>query len=273
MINNSSLKKWHRITAKSIDAQFLHEMQHGLNCSPFEAQIIVEKVHEHYEPLWDVFLSAQPGQIRVVVIDIDVPAGAALKESKQKTVTVTLIDNQNDANIREAQDVPALRQHRICRICEEAFQQGGLFTIEDISLLFNCGIRTIVNDLNALRSQEIMPALRSNVKDIGRAITHRKKIVTLWLKGKEYSDIAFTTKHSVQSVANYVGKYKRVVALLKSGFDINTTAFLTRLSPALATKFQEIYESSQPVEHRQKELEDFLKKSHATRSLRDQRGR
>ena len=111
------------------------------------------------------------------------------------------------------------------RVCEEAFQQGGLLTLEDLALLFNCGLRTLVGDLAALRQQELVPPLRSTVKDIGRAVTHRCQIVSLWLEGQEYSDIARHTHHSVSAVAQYVEKFKRSVSLLDSGFDVATTAF------------------------------------------------
>jgi len=34
-----------------------------------------------------------------------------------------------------------------------------LLTLEDLANIFNCGVRTLVNDLAALRKQNIMPAL------------------------------------------------------------------------------------------------------------------
>ncbi len=52
MINNTNYAHWDRLKAKSFDAQFTHEMVTGLNCSPFEAEAIVEKVHEVYSPVW-----------------------------------------------------------------------------------------------------------------------------------------------------------------------------------------------------------------------------
>ena len=45
MINNSSATKWDRLSHKQLDRQFVHEMVHGLQCSPFEAQAILEAVY------------------------------------------------------------------------------------------------------------------------------------------------------------------------------------------------------------------------------------
>jgi hypothetical protein len=146
-------------------------------------------------------------------------------------------------------------------MCQEAFQQGGLLTLEDLANLFNCGVRTLVNDLADLRKEKIVPALRSTTKDMGRAITHRRLIVTLWLQGFEYSEIARKASHSVDSVANYVDKFKRCVALFASGFDVDTVALMAKLSTPLTKEFQRIHSDIQGVPHRLRELEEFLKKN------------
>ena len=263
VINNTSLQRWDRINAKSIDTQFMTAMQRGLNCSPFEAQIMVEKVHELYGPLFDSSTTVQPGQIQVMVVDAAVPPSVALSQAAQKLVTLTLLDKDEDNQIQLRQSIPALRQRRVMRVAEEAFQQGGLLTLEDLALLFNCGLRTLVGDLAALRQQDLVPPLRSTVKDIGRALTHRRLIVSLWLEGKEYSDIAFQAHHSVSSVANYVEKFKRCVTLLQHGFDPTTTAFLSRLSTPVVEQFRQLHQAAKPAAHRQQELLAFLKKSQA----------
>jgi hypothetical protein len=261
LINNTSLQRWERISAKSIDTQFMTAMQRGLNCSPFEAQIMVEKVHELYGPWFDNSTTVQPGQIQLMVVDASVPPGVSLSQSAQKLVTLTLLDKNEDSQIQQKQSIPALRQRRLMRVAEEAFQQGGLLTLEDLALFFNCGLRTLVGDLAALRHRDLVPPLRSTVKDIGRALTHRRLIVSLWLEGKEYSDIALRAHHSVSSVANYVEKFKRCVALLRHGFDASTTAFLARLSIPLVEQFRQLQQGLKTASHRQRELDEFLKKS------------
>ena len=61
MINNTSFAHWSRLQAKSLDAQFKNEMVAGLNCSPFEAEVIVEKVHEVFTPLLETSQGLKPG--------------------------------------------------------------------------------------------------------------------------------------------------------------------------------------------------------------------
>jgi len=261
MINNTSLTHWNRLQAKSLDAQFMNEMITGLNCSPFEAEVIVEKVHEVYTPLLDSSEALKPGQIQITVVDAAVAPNVPLAKARQRLVTLTLYAGKEDIETRRKGSVPALRQKRLYRMCQEAFQQGGLLTLEDLANLFNCGVRTLVNDLAALRKQKIVPPLRSTVKDMGRAITHRRLIVTLWLQGFEYSEIARKTCHSVDSVASYVDKFKRCAALFSSGFDLHTVALMVKLSTALTQEFQHIHSHMKAVPHRLRELESFLKKN------------
>jgi hypothetical protein len=262
MINNTDLTHWSRLQAKTLDAQFMTEMISGLNCSPFEAESIIAKVHEIYTPLLETSQALKPGQIRVMVIDASVAPNIPLAKAKQRLVALTLHAGPEDIELRKRGSVPVLRQKRLVRMCQEAFQQGGLLTLEDLANLFNCGVRTLVNDLAALRKEKIVPPLRSTIKDMGRAITHRRLIITLWLQGFEYSEIARKACHSIDSVANYVDKFKRCAALFASGFDVHTVALMVKLSTPLTQEFQRIHADMQGVPHRLRELEAFLKKNH-----------
>jgi hypothetical protein len=236
----------------------------GMNCSPFEAEAIRETVHTVYSPLMESTDAIKPGQLRLSVIAATVAPNIPLAHAQQCLVTITLDAGEADRLIRHQGGSIALRRHRFVRICDEAFQQGGLFTLEAIADLFNCAVRTMVTDFAAVRAAGIMPPLRSTVKDMGRAITHRRLIVEKWLAGSEYTDIARATYHSVSSVANYVEKFKRVAALLQTEFDLETIAVIARLSPALVHAFQQLVMEAQPVPHRQEELDALTKKKSAS---------
>lgn len=261
MINNSSLKKWHRLAEKQLDQQFVHEIVHGMGCSPFEASAILDTVYRVYSPYFDTSGTLLPGQILFQVVSVETSANRPLAEAKQLTVTLTLDAGPEDLDVRQNQGLQALRRHRMQRICVEAFQQGGLLTIEDLAnRLFNCGQRTLSRDLEVFRKQGIVLPLRSTIKDMGRSITHRSLIIQQWLKGLEYSEIARNTHHGIPSVQNYVSKFKRIVALAKEGYDINTISFLVKLSASLVQTYYEIYRKEQIIPHRRSELESFLKK-------------
>jgi len=262
MVNNSSLQKWNRLAEKQLDTQFINEIISGLQCSPFEARAIVDSVYRIYAPYFQTNGSIKPGQILFQLLSIDNKASVALAESKQITVTLTFDDPIEDLKIREKEGVIGLRRYRMQRVCNEAFQQGGLLTVEDLAnRLFNCGERTICRDIKHLRESNIILPLRSTIKDMGRTISHRSLIIKHWLKGREYSEISRDTFHSVTSVRNYVDKFKRVVALSEENYDVNTIAFLVKLSSPLVEEYFHLYKKYPVTQHRKKELQEFLKKN------------
>jgi len=264
MINNSSLQKWERLAQKQLNQQFVNEIVQGLQCSPFEANAILDTVYKVYASYFKTTGNLKPGQILFQVISIDTSSNTHLKDSKQTTVTLTLDAGEEDLKIREKEGVVGLRRHRIQRVSHEAFQQGGLLTVEDLAhRLFNCGERTICRDLQYFRNNDIILPLRSTIKDMGRAISHRCIIVKEWLRGKEYSEISRNTHHSVPAIKNYLSKFKRVVSLAEEGFDTHTIAFLVKLSATVVEEYYKLYRTLDILPHRLDELNSFLKKSHS----------
>jgi hypothetical protein len=264
MINNSSLQKWERLTQKQLNQQFVNEIVDGLQCSPFEANAILNTVYKVYSSYFESTGNLKPGQILFQVISIDTSSNTRLKNGKQTTVTLTLDAGEEDLKIREKEGVVGLRRHRIQRVCHEAFQQGGLLTVEDLAnRLFNCGERTICRDLQYFRNNDIILPLRSTIKDMGRAISHRCIIVKEWLRGREYTEISRNTHHSVPAIKNYISKFKRVVSLAEEGFDTHTIAFLVKLSATVVEEYYKLYRTLDILPHRMDELKSFLKKSHS----------
>jgi hypothetical protein len=262
MINNSSLQKWDRLKQKQLDTQFVNTLIQGMNCSQFEAKAIMNAVYDTYQPFFDNSGTMKPGQMLFEVVTVENGAQKKLSECRMISVTLTVDAGEEDLEIRKKEGVAALRRHRLQRIANEAFQQGGVLTVEDIAnRLLNCGERTICRDIKALKELDIILPLRSTIRDMGKSITHRSLIVKEWLLGKEYTEIARRTNHSVEAVANYVDKFKRVICLAKNNYEINTIAFLAKLSPSLAQEYYNLYHALEIVPHRSQEIDELVKKS------------
>jgi hypothetical protein len=262
MINNTSKQVWERLSAKQLDRQFTQHIMAGLNCSAFEAAAVLDAVHEVYAPLFECSPNLRPGQILLPVVSVEAPPGPRLVNSRQLLAVLTLEDLQEDLPVRKAGGVLALRRHRLVRLAHEALQQGGVLTLEDVAYrLFNCGQRTLCRDLKVLRQAGIDVPLRSTIKDMGRTLSHRRLIVELWLGGKEYSQVARDSHHSVASVQNYVEKFKRVALLAQQELDLDTLAFLARLSKPLAQNYLELLKLKKTAaRHRLEELQAGHKK-------------
>jgi len=67
-------------------------------------------------------------------------------------------------------------------------------------------------------------------------------------------------------VQNYVDKFKRTVALVKEGYDINRISFLLRISTSLVEQYVNLYHRLDFAAHREKELSSFLKKFYLKQS-------
>ena len=172
-----------RLDAKSLDNLFRRRIEHGANCSPFVSEAILQTVKEIY-PLDpdDTDRQLGLGQIQLLVVAASEPAGKPLEQCQKVTVRLTLDAAQEDYRTRVAYGVEGLRRARILRLAAEARDQGGLLSYEDFAFrLFNCGVRTIVRDVQALRKRGIDVPTRGQQRDIGPGQTHRVQAVRLYL--------------------------------------------------------------------------------------------
>ena len=258
MINNSRIDQYKRMESKRLDQVFLTRLRHGLGCSPFEADAVLRTHHDVYGALQQ--LDAQPGQFLVSVVSAEAPPQASLEEAQQVLVRLTL-DATGDLDVRRRDGVVGLRRLRLQRMAREAFDQGGLLTVEDLALrLLNCGERTLNRDLADLRAEGIEVPLRSTIKDMGRSVSHRSVIVNRWLRGEEYAAIAKATCHSVRSVQAYVSCFRRIAVLHRKTPEKELVPFLAGVSPTLAREYLEILKTAKMSPHRRKEIDGAAKK-------------
>ena len=147
------------------------------------------------------------------------------------------------------------------RMCTEAYNQGGLITVEDLAYrILNTGERTIVRDLKKIRENGDNPPLRSTIKDMGRTISHKTLIIKNWLKGDELSDLKRKYNHSFSAIENYVNKFKRVVFLSHENKPIEQIAYLLKISIPLAESYLELWQnySENALPHRKNEVLELI---------------
>ena len=158
-----------RLNCKTLDAKFLQEIQQGLNCSPFEAEAVLQVVKEVYFPYVDQETPIPPpGKITLMAVNADEPAGKPVADCQKQTVCLTLQRGQPDDRKFYEQGPAAFRQARIPELCQEALSQGALLTCEDLAYrIFFVSPCTITRDLNILRKADPAVAipLRSTVHD------------------------------------------------------------------------------------------------------------
>jgi len=242
-----------RLAAKTQDQRMINEVVGGTGMSPWEAQIVVEVIREVY---FDTPGNAplRHGQILYTCVKIEAGAGVALTDCPMTSVALSLID-PTDKDVTQADK---LRQYRIGRLCEEAREQGGLLTQEDLSQLLCCDVRTIRRDIRTLKKLDIHIPTRGQQKDIGPTLTHKGVAIRLWLEGKEPQEVARHINHSLRAVERYLNHFARAIYCTGHGFGVLQTAFALGVSLASVHAYLDIHhehKNSEGVRLRLAELE------------------
>jgi len=135
-----------------------------------------------------------------------------------------------------------LRKHKILRMAIEALDQDGLLTQEDLAVLLCSSRRTIRRDIKELKQQGTDVPTRGTLQDIGPGVTHKSKVVKLWLEGYEYTDIERKTGHSGFSVQRYLSGFSKTVRFHNRGYSLPEIRELTDMSERLTEEYLDLYE-------------------------------
>lgn len=244
-VRNPKKEELRRLWSKTLDARLRVTLEQGLNCSPFEAEAVLDAFREVYSP----FLAqeagglAAPGKVTLIAVSADEPAGKSVAECAKQTVSLSVHRGTEDDRLLQQEGAAAFRRHRIPDLCQEALSQGALLTREDLAYrTFFVSPRTISRDLATLRASDssVPIPLRSTVHDIGPMLTHRVQIVRLALSGRTTSEICSIMRHSPEAVANYLSTFTRCAQLAERRMQVGQIAFLLRRGPGLIERYLEL---------------------------------
>lgn len=249
-----------RLLLKNLDQQMKQAAITGAGLNSWEAEELIRIVQEVYFAHPEL-VDISPGQLKYQCVSASEGAGKPLAQCQMVTVVLTLFDEKDlkevpNSNHKQRQQI--IRQRRMQRICDEARDQGGLLTQEDLALLLMCDVKTIQRDVAQLRKEEIAIPTRGQLKDIGPGVTHREWVVRLWLEGKEPVEVARATKHSIASVENYLQKFQRVAYLMRKKFTIHEIALTTGISIRAAEVFCQLDRKSRTLPFYRSRLEEIM---------------
>jgi len=243
-VRNRNREVLERLDAKTLDARFTTEIQQGLNCSPFEAEAVLDVVKEVYFPFLAAEASqAPPGKITLIAVAADEPAGKPVADCLKQTVCLILHRGQIDDHLIHQNGPAAFRQARLLDLCQQALSQGALLTAEDLAYrVFFVTPRTISRDLKVVRQAHpnVLIPMRSTLHDLGPVLTHRTQIVRLALQGKTTSQICQIMHHSPEAVANYLATFTRCAQLAQTKMQVGQIAFLLRRGPSLVRAYLDL---------------------------------
>jgi DNA-binding Lrp family transcriptional regulator len=226
---------------KSSDGEFLYELEHAFELSPKLSEQILITAKECL--LRENILGE--GQIEVNVIGIEERSGKVLEQLEKCKVILTIDAGQADIEALKLYGRIGLRRIKIQRITDEAVEQGGVLSQEDIGKYLSCTKRTVQRDIREIKKRGIEVITRGVLHNIGRGQTHKVKIIGMYLDGKTYSEIKLSTRHSVGAIKRYIESFSKVLMCHKSKiYGRKAISVVTGLSEGLVKQYQDLIRES-----------------------------
>lgn len=232
-----------RLELKTQDQRLKVLAVQGTGLSPWEADVLVDVAREVYfaEPGVGPL---RTGQMRYECVAAGQGAGKPIRECRLVTVVLTLLEGKDDLQLVHRMGQAARRKVLVQRLTEEAREQGGLLSQEDLALLLQSDTRTIRRDIRELREQQgIFVATRGQLQDIGPGVSHKGVAIGQWLEGLEAVEVARRINHTLHAVERYIHTFCRVVFLARKGFHPLQIALTVGISSGGTRTFLDIYEA------------------------------
>lgn len=198
-----------RLRKKTREYEFVDRLEREFEFSPRVSRGVLEVVEEMFFDNREI----GAGQVEYTCVSAVEGPGKRMEEMKKVRVKLTR-ELMSDRDIQARLGDSAMRKVQILRMSEEAYDQEGLLTQEDLGRILGVSSRTIrrdVEDLMSTAEGRLRLYLRGLQRDIGKGISHKVWIVGLYLKWKTYSEIERITGHSVGAIKAYLNDFSRVL--------------------------------------------------------------
>ena len=224
------------LASKSCHRRMTRDLAKNYALSPVEASSLADKIDEFTQTRRDVI---EEGQVLYTAVCKDEPAGKALKDCEMVEVKLTLWNSQELARPGSPEERRRVLVHRLCW---EAFEQGGLLTVEDLAHLLICSTPTVKRIVSCYRKEEVFVPTRGNYRDIGPGTSHKAQAVRLYLKGFLPEEIGRRIGHNIHSVERYLDDFVTVWMGIEDGFSPARLARNTRISEWVIKQYQALAE-------------------------------
>ena len=243
---------------KSSEGEFIWELENSYELSPKLSSSILLTAKECL--LTESFL--KEGQIEVTAIEIEQRAGKIIEKMEKKKVRLTIDNGIEDIEALREYGRINLRQIKIERITEEAIEQGGVLSQEDVAKYLGCTVRTIQRDIAAIKKKGIEVVTRGYLHNIGRGQTHKVKIIGMYLEGMTYSEIKLKARHTTGAIKRYLESFTKVVMAQSRGiYRIKEINVVTGISEALVKQYLELIKESKKDKTRKENLKLLIERS------------
>jgi len=208
----------------------------GRTIIPTIVDDILALVEQYYGPQ----RAQQPSQIVYTAAHetAHLTRGKTMAQTRQQAICLTMIA-PGDAELY-AQGRAALRRARFVRWLQEAKTQGALLCSADRAFLSSLSCSVVEGELRLIEEETgaLLP-LRGTVHDASSKLTHKARIVGLYLQGRLPSEIARMTGHSLEAVESYL-RHFALVRELWPRYGVEQIAHFVQCGPRLVQQYVDL---------------------------------
>ena len=233
----------HKGLSERLCEAFEHEygFEKGRLIIPVIVEDILDKVRNYYGPDRD------QGPDQIVYTAAHAKArptrGKTMAQTRQQAIRLTMIAPADcDAY---AEGAPVLARQRVVRWLHEAKAQGALLTTADLALISGMSCGTVERHVRRHEADTgtLLP-LRGTVHDSSSKLTHKAKIVKLYLAGQLPTEIARITDHSLEAVERYLRDFA-LVRELAPRYDAEAIGRLMQRGVRVVNQYLELLAANQ----------------------------
>jgi Fic family protein len=243
---------------KSSEGEFIWELKNSYELSPRLSEQILLTAKESLLREYQL----KEGQIEVTVIGIEERSGKLIEKMEKKKVRLTIDNGNEDIEAIKEYGRIGLREIKIQRITEEAVDQGGVLSQEDISKYLSVSLRTVKRDISRIKHRGIEVVTRGYLHNIGRGQTHKVKIIGMCLDGKTYSEIKLRARHSSGAIKRYLESFTKVLMAQSKGiYERKEISSVTGISEGLVKQYLDLIRESKKDKTRKENLKDLISRN------------
>lgn len=198
----------------------------------------------------------QPYQTIVFAADKNQSFGykKPMSQIRLKPVIINIITHDELETLASGKYLKDLRPQIVARILKQAYAQDGVLSLNDVAVICgvpNTAIKYAVRDYYKQHPDEILPHT-GTIFDCGATMTHKRKIIKLYLSGLLTKEISERTNHHPFNVDNYISSFEQVRGLYEEGKNIQQIAFFTKFSQSLVKEYIQIIKELKQLQNNNK---------------------
>ena len=228
-----------RLQSKTVRQSIISSIAKDFNLTRILAEAYFNQISDYF--LRHAELTLSTGQLQYLAVEENEPAGKPIALCRKVPVRLTLQNADEDLTVYKKSGLRGLREHKVTRVTNEAIDQGGVLSYEDIAFILTCSVVTIKRDMSRLRRQGIILPSRGWRQQMGRGQSHKTQILDLYFRGYQFTEIEHKTHHSETAIKRYLQDFARVALLHLKHFSTDEIRISTGFSHRLIGEYLALY--------------------------------